>query len=130
MHKLLGLVAWPCICTLAAVGCGDQTLIDADPSSVPQSVTFEHDIAPRIDYYCLACHSPDSQIGNAGGWDFTSYEQVRGGFSSIEEVAFEEQRMPPGGARRMTARDQAIFRHWRDLGFPRQRQPLIIETSP
>lgn len=104
-----------------AVGCGlgDASLTDVDPDAIPATVSYEADVGPRIDYYCVSCHHADGQQGNAGGWDFSSYELVKASFGSIELTAIQDKSMPPGGARRLTARDAAILLRWRDQGFAR-----------
>jgi len=102
----------------AGCGLGDGDLADVDPAAVPDKVTYAQHIKPRMEYYCVACHNPDSSLGNAGGWDYSSYKLVLAGYNSIERAAFKQLTMPPGGARKLTAEDIAIFRRWASLGFP------------
>ena len=102
---------------LAGCGIGDDLLEDSDPTAIPTTVTYRQHIEPRIHYYCGGCHNPNGILGNAGGWNFATYPLVRAAYGSIQRVAFEERRMPPGGARKMSPRDQAIFRRWRQNGF-------------
>ena len=105
----------------SALGCGlgTETLEEADPAALPVTVSFDQHIKPRINYYCAGCHHPDSPLGSADGWNFSSYELVRASYKAIEEAAIEERSMPPGGARRFDARDSALFRRWRAQNFPR-----------
>jgi mono/diheme cytochrome c family protein len=100
-----------------ACGMGDELLEEVDPAALPSSVSYVQHIKPRMDYACGACHNPDSALGNGGGWNFSSYALVRASFDSIHTAAFEARRMPPGGARRLTAEDAAIFRRWQKTGF-------------
>jgi mono/diheme cytochrome c family protein len=102
---------------VVACGLGDGTLEELDPAAVPEVVTYSQHIQPRMEYYCVSCHNPDGPLGNAGGWDLSSYLLVRAAYRSIERAALTERSMPPGGARRLTAEDAAIFRRWRDSGF-------------
>jgi uncharacterized membrane protein len=111
----LGLLA---LLGISACGVGDGTLADVDPESVPADVAYTTHVQPRIDHYCTSCHNPDGLLGNAGGWDFSSYQRVRGAIDLIRQVAFEEKSMPPGGARRMSVRDAAILERWQATGFP------------
>ena len=106
---------------VSAVGftsCGDEEFGDVDPDVLPAVVSFENHIAPRMNYYCVGCHNKNGQLGNAGGWNLEGYWQTRLAIESIEKVSFEEKTMPPGGARRMTSWDAALFRKWRDEDYP------------
>lgn len=105
------------ILTAAACGLGDASLEEVDPAAIPAVVTYSQHIQPRVEYYCVSCHNPDGPLGNAGGWDLSSYLLVRAAYLSIEQTALTERNMPPGGARRLSAEDAAIFRRWRDSGF-------------
>ena len=111
---------WGAVALLAtSCGLGDERIEEVDPDAIPATVTYTAHIRPRLDYYCVGCHHPDGPHGKAGGFDFSTYELVRATSSSIERVAFEEKIMPPGGARRMSALDGAIFRRWMRQGFVR-----------
>ncbi len=102
---------------LAGCGLGDEALEDVDPGAVPQRVTYEAHVQPRLEYYCVACHNPHGSLGNAGGWNLSSYRLVKASFASLEQAALVKQIMPPGGARRLTAEDAAILRQWKRGGF-------------
>jgi hypothetical protein len=106
------------VIAMAGCGLGDGDLEQVDPGAVPASVTYKQHIQPRMEYYCVACHNPDGSLGNAGGWDLSNYKLVRAAYTSISEAAFTRRIMPPGGARKLTAEDVAIFRRWESLGFP------------
>jgi hypothetical protein len=99
-------------------GWGALPIEQADPAAMPGDVSYADDIRPRIEYYCLGCHRPGSPLGNAGGWDLSSYLLVKGSFFSIMDSSFTKRSMPPGGARRMSAEDQAVFLAWELAGFP------------
>ena len=99
-------------------GLGDGDLAEVDPAALPAKVTYADHIKPRMEYYCVACHNPDSSLGNAGGWDFSGYKLVRASYASIARAAFTRLTMPPGGARKLTAEDIAFFHRWAALGFP------------
>ncbi len=113
--------AGPCaLLLLANLGCGlgDGTLEEVDPASIPAEVTYTQHIKPRMEYFCVACHNPDASLGNAGGWDLSTYLLVRASYDSIATTSFLKRTMPPGGARRLTAEDEAYFNRWEALGFP------------
>ena len=109
-----------CVMLALSGGCGlgDGSLEEVDPASIPAKVSYAQHIQPRMEYYCVACHNPHGSLGNAGGWDFSSYLLVRAAYQTISEAAFTRRVMPPGGARKLTAQDIAIFRRWKSLGFP------------
>lgn len=109
------------VMAMAGCGLGDGDLEQVDPGAVPASVTYKQHIQPRMEYYCVACHNPDGSLGNAGGWDFSTYKLVRAAYTSISEAAITRRVMPPGGARKLTAQDVAIFRRWETLGFPERQ---------
>lgn len=101
-----------------ACGLGDQTLAEVDPAALPQQVSYTRYVQPRVDYYCTACHTHDGPLGAAGRTDLSNYDEVRHAFDrSMEQIV--SKRMPPGGARRLTARDQAILERWKAQGFVR-----------
>ena len=105
------------LCGHGACGLGNDTLEQDDPAALPQTVTYARHVRPRMEHYCTGCHSPDSQIGTAGGWDFSSYALTRASFASIDAAALRAATMPPGGARKLSSRDIAIFRRWKAQGF-------------
>jgi len=99
-------------------GCGEDNFGVVDPAVLPAVVSFEKHIAPRMNYYCVGCHNQNGQLGNAGGWNLEGYWRTRLSIESIEKVSFEDKSMPPGGARRMTSWDAALFRKWREEDYP------------
>lgn len=104
---------------LLACGLGQETLDQADAAAA-SLVTYSQHVKPRMDYYCVGCHNPHGPLGNAGGWDFSSYLLVRASFASIEQAALVKKSMPPGGSRRLSAHDAAILRRWRQGSFLEQ----------
>ena len=110
---LAGLALLVCGC-----GLGDGDVDSLGIGATPAVVTYSQHIMPRMEYYCVACHNPDSSLGNGGGWDFSSYKLVRAAFASITSAAITRRTMPPGGARKLTVDDIAYFRRWESLGFP------------
>jgi hypothetical protein len=132
MSKRLSALA--ALVALAGTACGFGTLSleEVDPDAIPPNPTYSQDIAPMMDYYCVACHDAKGQIGAQGddkrkaatpygddggeGIDLTSFEGVVGEFEEVEETILERS-MPPGAARRLTARDEAILFRWAEQGF-------------
>lgn len=107
------------LCALLLGGCafGDASLAEVDPGTLPARPTYAEHIRPMMDFYCAACHDPDGQIGAQEGIDLTRYDDIVDEFEEIAEQVFEERTMPPGGARRLSARDEEILARWAEQGF-------------
>lgn len=122
---------------LGLIGCGfgTQTLEEVDPDAIPANPTYSEHVAPILDFYCVACHDPNGQVGALGddkrkdsfygledddggedGIDLTNFAAVVDEFDDIEGTILLRE-MPPGGARRLTAREEAILSRWADQGF-------------
>lgn len=112
--RLLALLL--CVAS-AGCGLGDLSIDEADPGSVPAQPTYERDVRALMGYYCSPCHSPDAQLGTAGGYDYSSYGGVVAGYAGIVDQVFNKQSMPPGAARRLTLREEAIIERWAAQGF-------------
>ena len=93
----------------------------------PADVTYAKDIAPVIERYCVACHSP----GQAGPMSLTGYEQVAAWSRTIVEV-LRQNRMPPSRLAppdprygeflkdpEPTPREIAMIAEWVEAGTPR-----------
>lgn len=113
MMKLLLL---PCS-LLLTLSCGGEPIEAVDPETIPETVTWTGEVQPMLDRYCQGCHTAETVAGGAGEIDFGSYRVAVCEWEELAEVVLEERSMPPGGASRLTARDIAILRSWRDDGF-------------
>ena len=122
LRMLLTMTTLAALTALVPTGCGigdipfDGLGAD-DPATLPTSPTWANDIAPRMDYYCNACHDADASRGAIKGYDFSLYNLVRGAMLEIERTAITERSMPPGGRAKLTARDWAILLRWKETGF-------------
>ncbi|MCB9556904.1 MAG: hypothetical protein H6707_12430 [Deltaproteobacteria bacterium] len=106
--------------TVVMLSCnyGGEPIDVVDPATIPQTVAYHDTVRAIMNYYCTACHSPGSQVGTIKDYDYSTYNGVVAGYSGIEETVYAEQSMPPGAARRLTAREQALLQRWAKNGFP------------
>ncbi|MCA9672412.1 MAG: hypothetical protein KC503_42755 [Myxococcales bacterium] len=107
----------------ASCGLGDLSIDEADPDSIPADPTYEGEVRPLMRYYCVACHAPSSQLGTAHDFDYSTYEGTKAGYGGILDTVFEQQSMPPGAARRMSPREEAIVKRWAEQGFKEKPTP-------
>lgn len=116
---------------VAAAGC----LIGRDLKPVVDSdVTYSKQIARIMNDNCVFCH----REGQIAPFTLTSYEDVAGWASMIEEVV-EQQRMPPWHANeqyghfkndaRMSDKDKALIKQWVANGAP-QGNPKDLPEPP
>lgn len=110
-HILLALLA------LGACAFGDRSVEQVDLEAVPAEPTYTEHIAPLMEFYCVTCHDPAGQVGEAYGVDLTSYDAVVDDFDDIDEALFDKRYMPPGGARRLSSVEEATIARWAAQGF-------------
>jgi len=117
-----------------ACGLGEATIEEVAPDSVPARPTYTAHARPVLTFYCANCHAnPGAHAGNSGAdggsgnsrcdddddLDYSSYLGSVACFRGVVTTVFEKATMPPGAARRIPPRGQAILRRWREAGFPR-----------
>jgi mono/diheme cytochrome c family protein len=96
---------------------GTENIESVDPDAIPAAPTYSEHIKPLMEFYCVACHDPEGQVGEAGGIDLTTYELVSGDYDDIREAIFDKRYMPPGGGRRLSAEDEATLARWDAQGL-------------
>ena len=94
---------------VSACGFGTQSIEDLDPNSIPQVPAYEADVAPIIEYYCIACHQ--GQFA-ANGIILSTEDDVVALCDLVAEQMFFSREMPPGAARRLTPAEEAILKRW------------------
>jgi uncharacterized membrane protein len=115
---------------VSCVNLGTQTYDQAEPTGLPDTVTYTTDIKPIIDTKCCNCHSrPPGRT--AEGLDYSTYDQVipatpqgsdeaRSGWQGIKQAGIQDMTMPPGGKERFTPREVALLLKWESQGFVKQ----------
>jgi hypothetical protein len=105
---------------VALLGCGfgDTPFEELGPITIVGQPTWADHVAPRIEYYCLACHDPEAQGGIRGGWDFSNCAAVLGAIEVIRQEAVVERSMPPGARDKISAEDWAVIKRWSEGDLP------------
>jgi uncharacterized membrane protein len=98
--------------SLGACSFGTENIEVVDPAAIPAEPTYSEHIKPLMEFYCVACHDPEGQVGAVGGIDLTTYEAVSADYDDIREAVFDKRYMPPGGGRRLSAEDEATLARW------------------
>jgi uncharacterized membrane protein len=94
---------------VSACGFGTQSIEDLDPDAIPQVPVYETDVAPIVEYYCIACHQ--GQLA-ADDVVLSVEADVLAFCDLIAEQVFLTREMPPGAARRLTPTEEAILQRW------------------
>lgn len=94
----------------------------ADPVKDPVDVvSFEGDIKPLIDNYCVGCHSPG---GKRPGSDFTTWEGVEKFKAGV--VAKVLDGTMPKGAGPLSVSVRQTFQDWKDGGFAKTENTFAL----
>jgi len=103
---------------LLASGCafGDAPLEEVDPEAAPAQPTWSEHVAPILDFYCNACHSPDALLGELGGFGYDTCAKAKRGWGPLWQTAAEDRTMPPGGAQRILPWELLTLERWRAQG--------------
>ncbi|MCA9520904.1 MAG: hypothetical protein KC609_08020 [Myxococcales bacterium] len=101
---------------------GSQELTTVAPDTLPLTVTWSTHIQPLMQFYCTSCHFTNETKNRNGDCDdhdmnLNDYDTVVNCYPDLYESIAIKQDMPPGGARRMTARHKALLKAWLDGGF-------------
>lgn len=101
-------------------GCGEGTgtLEEVDPEAAPMQPTWSEHIAGILEERCTACHSEDSQLGEASGYGYDTCEKTKRSenWRGLIETGLESKTMPPGGADKITPAEALALTRWWEQG--------------
>jgi Protein of unknown function (DUF1592)/Protein of unknown function (DUF1588)/Protein of unknown function (DUF1585)/Protein of unknown function (DUF1587)/Protein of unknown function (DUF1595)/Planctomycete cytochrome C len=104
---LLGLACLPGI-----TGCGDRTPVVIAPAPRPKP-TFEADVAPTLDHYCVHCHDSSTKRGGIALDDFDEDAPSLETWGRVAD-ALRNGTMPPVGRSRPSPGELAALGDWLD----------------
>lgn len=110
---------------LGACAFGSLPIEEVD--DIPELPDYEVHVAPIMDFYCTACHGAGNLF--AGDVSLTSEAEALNFCNEIDNQVFGIRAMPPGGARRLTAREEVILRRWLDNGKCEDGETLCNEQA-
>ncbi len=115
--KNIGLLLLTC---LFALGCGegDGTLEEVDPLAAPLVPTWSEHVSVILETRCAACHSEDSQIGEAEGYGYGDCATTKepSNWNGLVESGLKAKNMPPGGADKITPAEELALMRWWEQG--------------
>jgi uncharacterized membrane protein len=115
---------WLLALFVSACGFGTQSIEELDPDAIPQVPVYNADVAPIVEYYCIACHQ-----GKFAADDVILSEEadVLAFCDLIAEQVFLSRDMPPGAARRLAPSEEVILKRW--MQTQNQIDPSFCSSS-